>query len=221
MKEINICEGYKTVVYKLAENEAPAVYVHMDERESDEAARLLTGAKLTLIAVDGVDWDAELSPWPEPKAFKGGEDFSGGAKAYLEVLTGKLIPETERAAGLSPEYRAIAGYSLAGLFALWSLYETEDFTRAATVSGSLWYDGFLDFMRKNRPVGTPEKVYFSLGDRESATKNQRMATVESRTAEAEKLMSSLGARTVFQMNEGGHFVDAAKRTAAGIRWLVE
>lgn len=37
----------------------------------------------------------------------------------------------------------IAGYSLAGLFALYALYKTDVFTRVASMSGSLWFPGIM------------------------------------------------------------------------------
>ena len=45
----------------------------------------------------------------------------------------------------------IAGYSLAGLFALWAAWNSGYFRRVASVSGSLWYPGFTDYIRNNEP----------------------------------------------------------------------
>ena len=37
----------------------------------------------------------------------------------------------------------------------------------------------------------------------------------------EKYYSEKGIDTILQMNPGNHYQDAEKRTAAGIRWLLE
>ncbi len=63
----------------------------------------------------------------------------------MDTLTQRIVPLTENHLGYAPEFRGIAGYSLAGLFALWAVYQTGLFDRAASVSGSLWFDGFLTF----------------------------------------------------------------------------
>ncbi len=41
-----------------------------------------------------------------------------GADAYLETLTGEIIPAIITELGSEPAYIALAGYSLAGLFAV-------------------------------------------------------------------------------------------------------
>lgn len=201
---------------------APVVYSHSSADTAGSIAGLLDGLNVVFVAVDKVNWDRELSPWPAPKAFRGGDDFAGGADNYLQELTGSIVPAVEGALGFLPPYRVIEGYSLAGLFALYALYRTDIFSRAASVSGSMWYDGFLDFMRENRPLRLPERIYFSLGDHEKVTKNQRLATVEDYTAEAEKIMQSYSnsVKTVFELNPGNHFVDVSERVAKGLRWIL-
>ena len=77
------------------------------------------------------------------------------------MLTHQIIPFTEEKLGYVPKFHGIAGYSLAGLFALWSVYQTDLFDWAASISGSLWFDGFLEFMKANTPK--VKFIYFSLG----------------------------------------------------------
>lgn len=80
----------------------------------------------------------DFTPWPAPGL--GETAFTGQAGRYLEELLGRALPEAARHAPLSGR-RAILGYSLGGLFALWALLEGAPFARAASLSGSLWYDG--------------------------------------------------------------------------------
>lgn len=195
------------------------VYIYAADEEAEAVAKLQDDAKFILVAVNGVDWDDNLSPWPAPKAFRNGNDFSGGADAYLKELTEDIVPAVEAKLGFTPRSRMIAGYSLAGLFALYALYRTDIFSRAASMSGSLWYDGFLGFMEQNSPMRLPEKVYFSLGDRESKIKNRRFAAVEECTVKAYNLMQSLGTNTLFEWNTGNHYVNVPERIAKGLKWI--
>ena len=164
-----------------------------------------------------MDWNRELSPWSAPKAFRNGADFEGQGPVLLDVLTHQIIPLTEKHLRCAPEFRGIAGYSLAGLFALWAVYQTDLFDRAASISGSLWFDGFLDFMRTNTPK--TKLVYLSLGDREKAVKNPRLAVVEDCTVQAVELLREQRVPTVFEMNRGGHFQNVPSRIACGIQAL--
>ena len=95
------------------------------------------------------------------------------------------------------------------------------FSKAASVSGSLWYPGIIDFIKSGEMKGKVDAVYLSLGDKESNVRNASMQCVGGNTEEIERIFRSKGLDTVFQLNEGNHFKDAEKRTAAAILWLLE
>ena len=123
--------------------------------------------------------------------------------------------------GGKPAYIALAGYSLAGLFAIFAMYHTDMFSRIASASGSMWYPRFVDYAKTNKLAKMPDKLYLSLGDKEAKTRNQIMAAVENNTRELYDYYNSIGINTVFEMNEGNHFKDAALRIAKAIAWTVE
>lgn len=189
----------------------------------DEGKRVLdtllqmTDADFSLAAVSDIDWGREMSPWPYDD---GRNAFAGGADAFLEELTGDIVPRAEGMMSMHPSRRFIAGYSLAGLFAIYSLYRTDMFSGAVSASGSLWYPGFAEFAEKNDPVRMPDRIYLSLGDRESKTRNPVMATVGQRTEELCGLYASKGIGTVFESNPGNHFRDPELRTAKGMAWIL-
>jgi hypothetical protein len=197
----------------------PVIYTHLSCDTVEAIANLLTGFDIVLIGLEGMDRDFDLTPWAAKRAFRGGNDFSGGADAYLKDLTKKILPTVENTLQIIPSSRMLPGYSLAGLFSLYTLYRTELFSCVASVSGSLWDDGFLDFMKANRPMQLPKRVYFSLGEQECATKNPRLSTVEACTLEAEKLLQACGVKTIFEKNPGNHFAEVPECIAKAIRWL--
>ena len=85
-----------------------------------------------------------------------------------------------------------------------------------TASGSLWYPEFLTYAQSHEISDKVKKIYFSVGDKESKTKNQMMQPVEENTRFLAEYFKSKGIETTFELNEGGHFVDDAKRVAKGI-----
>lgn len=200
--------------------DCPIVYVHSAKDSINSIAVAFNNTKVIIVVIDNVDWNHDLTPWSAPGVFRKEADFEGGADAYLTELTGIIVPAVEALLAVVPSFRAIAGYSIAGLFAVYALYRTDIFNRAASISGSLWYDGFLDFMRENKPLEIPGRVYFSLGDQEHITKNQRLAVVNDCTAEAGNIIRQLGTDTIFERNPGSHFDNVAGRTARGIKWLL-
>jgi len=193
---------------------APALYTVSEAAEGRALFDALPGPRPTLICIDGVDWDRDLSPWTAKKVFRGGTDFSGGAEAFLRFLLNEIIPAAE--ADLSPAWRGIFGYSLAGLFSLWAMTRTDLFSRCASVSGSLWFDGFADYLAAHPLLGTPEKVYLSLGDREEQTKNPRMQRVRVATEATRAILERQGIPCTFELNPGGHFQDVPERQRRGV-----
>ncbi len=106
------------------------------------------------------------------------------------------------------------------MFALWCGFRTDLFRGLASVSGSLWYDGFADYVRDNEMSPAVRSIYISLGDREKNAKNPRMAAVEEASrAVAALLREKTGLPAVFELNPGGHFRDVPERIARGIRTL--
>ncbi|MDY4888920.1 MAG: hypothetical protein SO135_04140 [Sphaerochaetaceae bacterium] len=182
----------------------------------------LDGHQLSCAVVQlyGVDWNRELSPWPAKRAFKGGEDFSGMADRHIATLTDVVIPQVEgKLCSLVKRdvsfNRIIAGYSLAGLFAVYSLFCTDAFCKAVSGSGSFWFDGFTDFVRNNSLKSSSPEVYLSLGECESVSRNARLAAVLDCTNAVKRLLEEKGANVFFEMNSGGHFEDEAERMMKG------
>lgn len=169
-----------------------------------------SGADFYLIAVKIDDWNHDLSPWNAPAVF-GNEDFGCGAKDTLNGIIG-LCADPQRT-------YYIGGYSLAGLFAFWAVFQTDRFSGAAAASPSMWFPGFIEYM-KTHEIRT-DSVYLSLGNREDRTRNPVMATVGDRIREAYDLLKVNGTNCTLEWNEGNHFKDAYVRTAKGFIWLLD
>ena len=161
------------------------------------------------ICVEIEDWNQELSPWCAPAAFGKGS-FGDGAKTTLSEIL-KHCKD-------SCKTYYLIGYSLAGLFALWSSYQCDVFSGIACVSGSLWFPGFIDYM-KNNTIYT-KYVYLSLGKKETKTRNKVMSTVGDRTIDAYEILNKQ-VDCIFEWNEGNHFNDIDARLKRGIDWLVK
>ena len=219
-----VVEEKKVTVYPSLSANQPIIYLNTFGEEGESVRQSLHAAPcpdFTLVTVSGLDWNRDMAPWDCPPVFPGGEPCTGRADEYLRLLTCRIAPLAEAQSSGQPSWRGIAGYSLGGLFALYSLYQTDFFSRAASMSGSLWFPGFAEFIRTHEMKRRPDRLYFSLGDRESRTRNPLLRTVEERTREAEAFYRGQDVKTQLCFHPGGHGRNAAGRTAAGIRWLLE
>ena len=214
----------KTIsIFPCSESESPVIYLNTFHDESQkvyETAQATGCPPFTLVAISNLDWNQDMAPWDSPAAFKKGEPFTGGAGDYLRLLVEEIIPRAEKELVGPPAWRGIAGYSLAGLFALYTIYQTDVFSRVGCMSGSLWFPGFKEYIFSHEPKRQPDCVYFSLGDKEAKTRNPVLKTVQENTEEIQTFYQNKGIDTVFQLNPGNHFVQGEERTTAGIEWLL-
>ena len=163
-----------------------------------------------LIAVQVNSWNGDLSPWRAPAVF-GKEDFGDGAAEMLQGILG-LCTDKSRTYYLG-------GYSLAGLFSLWAAYQTDVFAGIAAASPSMWFPGFLSYM-KTHELRT-KAVYLSLGDKEQKTRQPLMATVAERIRNVYDLLQARHIPSTLEWNKGNHFQDNDIRTAKAFAWLLE
>lgn len=229
IKEFEI-EGKVVSVYS-KENclgELPVVILHTYGNEGKEVFEKcieLGCENFILVSISNLDWNNDMSPWFALKLNEHGENFLGKADKYIEDLLNKIIPSVEKYLKddlkISIKYYGIAGYSLAGLFAVYSGYKTEMFKRIASASGSFWFPKFIDFVKGNKISSNVEKIYFSLGNKESKVRNEVMKTVEENTKEIERIYNSQGIKTIYEENQGNHFKDGTLRMAKGIKWILE
>ena len=184
--------------------------IHTEEGMEHEAhfIREMTDVDFSLRAVK-VDWFRDLSPWAAPAVFRN-IPFGDGAPETLRELL-KLAAD--------PEKRYfIGGYSMGGLFALWSALQTDTFAGVAAVSPSVWFPGFTEYTA-SRPFRT-KRVYLSLGDREEKTRNLAMAAIGDRIRELHSVIRSQEIPCCLEWNKGNHFTDPDRRTAMGFAWLL-
>lgn len=192
-----------------------SVFLVPCDAEDGEALFSLLNQSVSILSIDAEDWDQYLSPWPSEKVFKGGRDFGGKADLFLQDI---LKIQKSMSQEMPDAVWGIAGYSLAGLFALYAGTETDLFQNCASVSGSMWYPDFITYL-ENYPVHA-QNVYLSLGDTEANSRSPVLSTVETCTEKAYQILKKQTQHCIFEMNSGGHFAENNERTAKGIRWLI-
>lgn len=214
----------KTIsIFPCSKSESPVIYLNTFSDEGQkvyDAAQAAGCPPFTLVAISDLDWNHNMVPWDSPPAFKNAGPCTCGADDYLRLLTEEIIPTAKREISGVPRWRGIAGYSLAGLFALYAIYQTDLFSRVGSISGSLWFPGMKEYIFSHEPKRWPDCVYFSLGDKESKTRNPVLRSVRRNTEEIHAFYRGKGIDTAFQLNSGNHYNQAVERTVAGICWLL-
>lgn len=220
---IFVIDGKTISVFPSTMLGAPVIYLNTFADEGEkifDIAQKISCPPFTLVAISGLNWEYDMAPWDSPPVFKSAQPCTGGADEYLRILTAEIIPIAEAEFPAVPRWRGIAGYSLAGLFAVYSIYQTDVFSHVGSISGSLWFPKIKEYIFSHEPKQKPARIYFSLGSSESKTHNPILKNVRRDTEELHAFYHSKGIDTVFQLNPGNHYDHVLERSATGIGWLL-
>ena len=240
------CNLYLPESYNSTQQHYPVIYINgeISVKEVINAVRK-TGieAEFLLLSIQPRDWNDDFTPWGAPAFRKGEEAPAGKADNYIRCLTEEIKPfmDANYRTKPAPEDSVLLGYSLGGLAALYACYQTELFGVIGSLSGSLWYDNFCEYMEQNKPLMEDLKVYLSLGRKECSSKNPRISKVADCTERAREILmrqlsdsgediqsitthayrdtqGRLSEKVRFEWNDGGHFHEIPKRFAKAIIW---
>ena len=215
LKCVCVSEAYTSkVVYMIY----PSVVPFTDEWLKEMSVKY--GFSLVMVYVPASKWNDMLTPWPEPGETPDSPPFGGQSAMTLELLRDKVVPQTEKILGLTNvASRNLAGVSLSGLFTLWQWIQCDLFDSVASLSGSFWYNGFIDWF-ENRSIPKKDgKAYFLLGNKEPKSWIKAYRSVGENTEKIVSRLQSSGIPTTFQWVPGDHFADPLGRAESALSHL--
>lgn len=175
---------------------------------------------VTIVVITGMDWQNVFSPWPARGVPAGSPDFKGESTEFLNILKNKVIPNIELALGYRANpIRTIVGVSMSGLFVLWQWILCDTFDNIACLSGSFWYEGFMDWI-KTHPVSHKNgAAFFLLGNQEVKSSIREFQTVGVNTATIIDFLKKEKVKVMFQSVPGNHYSDPIRRLDAAFSAL--
>lgn len=236
IENLNI-EDYECTLYLPFEYSTSGKYypvVYMNGGDQFQISEIMLGieshfgedcTEFLLLSVKSQNWNDDYTPWSASALTKESESFGGGASKYLDFLVNiiKAFIDEHYRTKPEPENTVLIGYSLGGLLALYALYKTRTFGSIGSLSGSLWFDGWTEFMDTNKPLDIDSKVYLSLGKGEIHGRNQRIARVGDCTRWAAAILKeqlTCAENLMLEWNNGGHFTEIPQRYQRAILWLM-
>ena len=229
MKKLNLRIENKECILHIKENEKIdyVLIQPVDENDIkvlDNEVKYIsenTNKNFSLVAFKINDWNSELTPWEMP-LLRGKGNFGNGACKTLEFIKDKLIPSLAEFINIQDKNvkYILGGYSLAGLFSLWSGYQLDIFAGIAGVSPSVWYKNWMDFVKDSKPL--VNNIYLSLGDLEEKTKHQTLSKIGDNIREYIEILKNSEdvENCILDWNEGNHFGDSDIRMGKGFVWLL-
>ncbi len=183
--------------------------------------------ELILVGVETKTRQRDYTPWHAPALEQRYGDFEGRGADYLAFLVDEVKAYIDRTFQTlpQPERTGIGGVSLGGLIALYAAYIYPGvFGRIASISGSLWYDGFVEYMEAQPLTCTGRKVYLDVGSLEGAAKTNRQKTMVPQTKAAYQILRNKGLTAdhcQLVIDEGAihHWRFFTKRFPSAMQWL--
>ena len=218
------CGGKKGTLYRGKQADVPLIILNNYSGDGTSVAHAMEEIGTPdchLLIVGNLKWDHDMTPWYCPPTSENDTPCTGGADEYLHLLLTEIMPKARTMIQGKPRFTGIAGYSLAGLFALYAMYQCDAFDRVASMSGSLWFPEIKEYVLSHELRKCPEKLYLSLGDREAKTRNPYLKTVQENTEQIVSYYEQMGLHVTWELNPGNHFKDAALRSAKGVKAILE
>lgn len=210
-QEFNI-EGLKCLCSSTPDSNKIAYILYPMDFLSDWIEDAAQNYKTTIVVITGMEWENAFSPWPAKGVPKGSPDFKGGSPEFLTTLQHKVIPQIESKLKINPTpERTLVGVSMSGLFALWQWMVCDTFVNIASLSGSFWYEGFVDWIKSQPITHKTGKAFFLLGDQEANSKVKAFSAVAKDTQEILDSLRASDIDVTFESVPGNHYSDPLPR----------
>lgn len=215
---------YLPINYERDNQSYPVVYVNGDESTKFiiEEADYISGLNMIIVSIVSENRLSELTPWPAKALHPKFLDFGGKADEFIHDIENQLKPEIDKRYRTlkGPESTGITGYSLGGLFAIYSAYHTKIFGSIASMSGSFWYPDFLIYVKEHSMLNITARLYLSSGDSEGLGHNDIKKDSVLYTREIHHLLEEhTSSKVVLQWHTGGHHDNKEDRYRDMLLWF--
>ena len=199
--------------------DAPVIYVIDSVEYPFDIDQPACDRTCNIVKVVVHEWSDSLTPWPASGIYRGEPDFKGEAAITLTELIEEAIPAIEQAEGFSPTKRAICGYSLGGLFSLYAFTHANVFSACGCLSGSVWYENWVEHLRGLDFNGTSKFAFLSIGSKEKHAAPRILHHVQADMEECTNILREHGCETECSVGPGNHMSFTKERFDAGLSAL--
>lgn len=147
--------------------------------------------EVLLIGIESKKRIDEYTPWYAKALVEKNEDFAGKGNKYLYFIAEELKTYIDNRyhTKKDKENTGIIGASLGGLISLYSAYLYPNiFGKIGAISPSLWYEKFVDFMKKRDLQASNSKIYMDVGSEEGIGKKTVQKFMVERVQESHRIL---------------------------------
>lgn len=162
-----------------------------------------------------------FTPWRAANLKPSMPDFAGKLDEYHIQVFEYLLPELLCKYSIDESKIAYGGYSLGGLAAVYSLYNTTAPSIIFSLCGSFWYPQFFGYCENHTILNTKVSLYLQNGKTEGGKHNNILSNTPILSAKLHKLLSDRLNNLTSVFDEYGHHENITERYEKLIDWLKE
>lgn len=190
---------------------------------------ILTGTHrgMLFVGLDPKERLDEYTPWFAKALTPRFKDFGGQGDQFLSLVVEELKPYIDNHYHTlqGPQGTALMGASLGGMISLYGASKyPEVFGKVGSLSASLWYEGFMDYMEALPKLPRGMKVYLDVGTLEGVGKESVQVMMVPNTLRLyqmlkEKAWSEDQVKLVLEEGAHHHQQFFTRRLPGAVRWL--
>ena len=162
-----------------------------------------------------------FTPWNTHNLKSSMPDFGGKLNEYHNQVFEHLLSQLLCKYSIDESKIAYGGYSLGGLAAVYSLYNTTAPSIIFSLCGSFWYPQFFDYCENHTILNTKASLYLQNGKTEGGKHNNILSNAPILSAKLHKLLSDKLDKVTSVFDEYGHHENIKGRYENLIEWLKE
>jgi predicted alpha/beta superfamily hydrolase len=210
----------------------PVIYVHDAHGFAEYAVQIDSmiekeGLEIEdhiFVCIEPINRIHEYTPWPEERIPPNDTAFGGRASEYIDYIINTVKPyiDSHYPALTGPEHTGIMGYSLGGLVTVFALFQSDVFGRAASLSGSFWYNGWIDFIKCHNLLNFRVEIMMSVGENEARNEPEdsiykQMTWFNKQTHAI--LQAKIGRNIPLYLDNGDHLDYLVPRMTKALLWF--
>lgn len=175
-----------------------------------------------LVAIHPLNRLEEYTPWPKEALDPKFPPFGGLGDHYLTHLAKEIKPYVDAHYDTLPDPTStgMLGFSLGGLISVYAAYTREEFGIIGSISGSFWYDGWLEYISAQELTNPNLKIFISSGRNEGLNKDNRMQKAAEATLITQQALSKMTGQEInVAWDDGGHHDFRLERHAFALEWI--
>ncbi|WP_243140811.1 alpha/beta hydrolase [Candidatus Galacturonibacter soehngenii] len=125
-----------------------------------------------IVGITPIDRLNEYTPWYAKANHEKFHDFGGQGDKYLKYLEFELSNYLEKEFKIKKgkQYKKILGHSLGGLISIYSVFQNNNYSKVVGICASQWYQGWIDFIGKEKIINDDFQILFIAGEKEGHDK---------------------------------------------------